>query len=246
MQISIQEKETIEDLQLNGLRLIQKKNSFRYGMDTVLLAHFARIGSKDTVADLGTGSGILPILLRGRNKGRHYYAIDILSEAVNLANRNARLNSLEEEISVIHANAADAADFIQPCSIDAVVCNPPYGHYAASLVSPNQEKAAARSQKEETLHHFLSGAFQILKGKGKIFIVYPAQQMLFLMKQMQLHHLEPKHFQLVYPAVHKPAYLVLVEGIKDAKPMLHPMPPLIAYEKDGSLTNELKSVYHLV
>ena len=239
------ENETIEDLQLNGLRLIQKKDSFRFGMDSVLLAHFADIRPQDTVADLGTGNGALIFLLYGRGKGERFLAVDILEEATDLVRRNAALNDMEERIVPIHADALDATDSIGTCNVDAAVCNPPYGQPNASLSSPVQTKATARSQERDTLDHLLYGAFRILKGKGSLFLVYPAPQMLFLMECLQSHHLEPKRFRLVYPRADKPANLVLVEAVKDAKPTLHPMPPLVIYEADGSLTKELKSVYHM-
>lgn len=245
MQAEIAEDETIEDLQLKGLRLIQKKKAFRFGMDSVLLAHYARIRPNDTVADLGCGNGILPILLKGRNKGKLFFALEIMKDAAELAQRNMRLNGLEEDITVVHTDVSEAGKYIKSCSVDAVVCNPPYGHPEASLISPNAEKARARSQKAETLDSFLAAAFTMLKGRGKIFLIYPAPQMLFVMKKLQEHHLEPKRFQLVYPAWSKPANLVLVEAVKDARPTLHPLPPLIVYNEDGSLTKELKSVYHI-
>ncbi len=239
------ENETVEDLQLNGLRLIQKKDSFRFGMDSVLLAHFADIRPHDTVADLGTGNGVLVLLLHGRNKGAYYYALDIQKEAADLTRRNAELNDLQDRMTVINADAMEASRIIGSCSVDAVICNPPYGHPSASLISPTETKATARSQNEHTLNHFLKGAFKILKGKGRLFLVYPAAQMLFLMKRLQENHLEPKRFQLVYPHEDKPANLVLLEAVKDAKPTLHPMPPLIVYNADGSLTNIVKSIYHM-
>lgn len=241
----LRENETIEDLQLNGLRLIQKKNAFRFGMDSVLLAHFADIRPDDTVADLGTGNGALIFLLSGRGKGRRYFALDIQKEAAELAARNALINQMEDMIVPIHADAIEASAYIGICTVDAVVCNPPYGQPEASLSSPSKAKAIARNQEKDTLDHLLKGAFEILKGKGRFFLVYPAPQMLYLMKRLQQHHLEPKRFQLVYPCAEKAANLVLIEAVKDAKPMLHPMPPMIIYQQDGSLTNMLKSVYHI-
>ena len=130
----IEEDETIEDLQLKGLRLIQKKNAFRFGMDSVLLAHFANIRETDTVADFGTGNGVLLFLLRGRNKGKQSYAFEIQEEAARMAERNVRLNGLDQSMKVIHADARDAMEYIQPCSVDAVICNPPYGLPGASLL----------------------------------------------------------------------------------------------------------------
>ena len=239
------EDETIEDLQLKGLRLIQKKNAFRYGMDTVLLADFAKIREKDVVADLGTGNGILPLLLYGRGRGSRYYALEIQEEAAELARRNAELNGLEERITVICADALEANRYIEPCSVDAAVCNPPYGLPDASLSSPKKTKATARNQQGDTLDHLFRGAFGILKGRGKLFLVYPAPQMLSVMEKLQAHHLESKRFRMVYPCADKPANLVLIEAVKDARPMLHPMPPLVVYREDGTLTDELKSVYHI-
>lgn len=240
----IQDDETIEDLQLKGYKLIQKKNGFRFGMDSVLLAYFADIKDRDIVADFGTGNGVLPILLHGRNKGDRYYAIEIQKEAADLALRNMKMNKLTDTVNIIHADVKNASDYIKSCSIDAVICNPPYSQPYASIVSPVKERAIARSQNEDTLNNILKSAFEILKGKGKIFIVYPVQHMLFIMKKMQDNHLEPKRFRLVYPNEQKKANLVLIEAVKDAKPALHSLPPLIIYQKDGSLTNELWSVYH--
>ena len=241
----IREDETIEDLQLNGLRLIQKKDAFRFGMDSVLLAHFADIRKTDTVADLGTGNGVLILLLRGRDKGKRYIAVDIQQEAISLAKRNITLNHLDDVAEAVHADALDAAGLIQSCSVDSVICNPPYGQPSSALSSPYASISIARNQGRETLDHILKGAFLMLKGKGKLFMVYPAAQMLYLMKALQQHHLEPKRFQLVYPYENKPANLVLIEAVKDARPTLHPMKPLIIYQHDGSLTNELKSIYHI-
>ena len=241
----IENDETIEDLQLKGLRLIQKKNAFRFGMDSVLLAHFANIRETDTVADFGTGNGVLLFLLRGRNKGKQYYAFEIQEDAARLAERNVMLNGLDQIMSVIHADARDALDYIPPCSVDAVICNPPYGQPGASLASPKETKSIARNQKEDTLDHLFKGAFSILKGRGKMILVYPASQMFSIMMKLRSHHLEPKVFQLAYPYLQKPANLVLIEAVKDARPTLHTRPPLIIYNRDGSLTNELKSVYHI-
>ena len=245
MSIILKEDETIEDLQLEGLKLIQKQDSFRFGMDSVILAHFAEIRENDIVADFGTGNGVLVLLLRGRKKGKSYYALDIQQEAAELTERNIRLNHLEDITTVIHTDAVYASKYIPSCSVDKIICNPPYGQPYSTLASPSKQKAIARNQDEETLDHFFTGAFSVLKGRGKIYIVYPAPQMLYIMKLLQKHHLEPKRFQLVYPYIHKPANLVLIEAVKDARPTLHPMKPLVIYEKEGGLTNELKSVYHL-
>ncbi len=239
------EDETVEDLQLGGLRLLQKKTGFRFGMDSVLLADFAAVRKDDTVVDFGTGTGILPLLLIGREKGRTFTAIEIQQEYCEMASRTMVLNHLEDRVSVVCGDAGDAYRFMEPCSVDAVICNPPYGIRGAALTSPFADRATARNQEEDTLSRFFTAAFRILRGKGKFSMVYPAPQMLQAMELMHKFHLEPKRFQMVYPQENKPANLVLIEGVKDAKPMLQPMAPLIIYDSNMHLTNRLKSIYHI-
>lgn len=236
--------ETLEDLQLRGLKLIQKKKGFRFGMDSVLLAHFAQIGPKDHVADFGTGSGILPLLLIGRGKGDIFECFEIQESAAEMAERTMLMNHLEDRVHIICGDASKAHEQLQPCSLDAVICNPPYGLPGAVLESPYTSRAISRNQDAHMLAGFLKSAFRILKGRGRFFAVYPASQMLHIMQQMQEAHLEPKRFQLVYPDAEKAANLVLIEAVKDARPTLHPMMPLIIYTQDHRLTNRLESVYN--
>ena len=243
--IWLRDDETLEDLQLGGLMLLQKKNGFRFGMDSVLLSHFADIRPDDTVADFGTGTGILPLLLIGRGKGKTFHAFEIQPEYCDMAERTIMMNHLENRVFIHWEDAGNAASVFGSCTADAVICNPPYGIPGAALVSPFSDRATARIQSENTLRSFFTSAFRILKGKGKISIIYPAQQMLQVMKLMTACHLEPKRFQLVYPRITKPANLVLIEGIKDARPMLHPMKPLIIFDEKQDLTNELKAIYHI-
>ena len=224
---------------------MQKKKAFRYGMDSVLLADFANIHPKDITCDFGTGNGILPLLLIGRGKGHFFHAFEIIDDSAELAQRNVKLNHLEDRIKIINDDVSEAFKYLDSCCIDSIICNPPYSQAASAIISPNANKATARNQKTDTLDIMFKSAFNLLKGKGKFFLVYPAPQMLFVMKKLQKYHLEPKRFRLVYPSLHKPANLVLIESVKDAKQTLHPMPPLIVYEGNGLLTSELKSVYHI-
>ncbi len=241
----VHDDETLEDLQLGGLLLLQKKTGFRFGMDSVLLADFAAVRKDDTVADFGTGTGILPLLLIGRGKGHIFRAIEIQEEYCDMSSRTMMLNHLEERVSVIRGDAGNADRMMEACSVDAVVCNPPYGIHGAALTSPFPERATARNQEEDTLRRFFTAAFRILRGKGKFSMVYPAPQMLQAMELMRRCHLEPKRFQMVYPQENKPANLVLIEGVKDARPTLQPMAPLIIYDGNMHLTNRLRSIYHI-
>ena len=244
-ELFLHEDETLEDLQLNGLVLLQKKNGFRFGMDSVLLADFADIKNNDSVVDFGTGTGIIPLLLIGRNKGKEFYGIEIQPDMAEMAERTIQLNGLTERFHLIAGDAEAADQFIPAGRIDAVICNPPYGQPGASLSSPYETIAISRNQKKDTLRKFFISAFRILKGKGKLFMVYPASQALFALRLLQESHLEPKKIRLVYPKAGKNANLILIEAVKDAKPMLQVLSPLIIYDKEQNLTNELKSVYHI-
>ena len=237
--------ERLDELQLGGMRILQKEQGFRFGMDAVLLADFARVGAGEDAADFGTGTGILPLLLLGRGKGRHYDAFELQEDMADMARRTMRLNGLEERVTV-HALPVERADeVVKPGSLGSIVCNPPYGVPGTTLRNPSDALSLARHQREEGLSAWLTMAWRLLRGRGKLAVVYPAPRMLEMMTAMERAHLTPKRFRLVYPAADKPANLVLIEAMKDARPMLHPEPPLIVYGEDGGMTRELKRIYHL-
>lgn len=237
--------ERLDDLQLAGMKILQKEDGFRFGMDAVLLADFARVEPKDVAADFGTGTGILPLLLLGRGKGRHIHAFEIQPDMADMAARTMVLNGITDKVTVHALPVEEALSVLEPCSVDSIICNPPYGTPGTTLLNPSDTLRLARHQTAEGLSAWLKMAHRLLKGKGRLSMVYPAPRMLELMQSMEQARLVPKRFRLIYPAAHKPANLVLVEAVKDAKPMLHPEPPLIVYEADGSMTEELKRIYHM-
>ena len=239
------ENERIDDLQLAGLRILQKKDGFRFGMDAVLLADFARVEKRDHVADFGTGTGILPLLLAGRGLGAQFDALEIQPDMADMAKRSVSLNGLTERITVHNVPVEEAESVIAPGTLDAIVCNPPYGIPGATLLNPAKTLSTARHQTETGLTDWYRMAYRLLRGKGRFHMVYPAPRMLEAMTALSKARLEPKRFRLIYPYADKPANLVLIEAMKDAKPMLHPEPPLIVYEKDGAMTAELKRIYHI-
>lgn len=241
----IQEGERVDDLQLCGMQIIQKENGFRFGMDAVLLSDFARIETRDRVADFGSGTCILPLLLAGRGRGLHFDALEVQADMAEMAKRSVRLNGLTERIDVHCCRVEEADRIIIPGSLDAIVCNPPYGVPGTTLLNPEKTLCTARHQSDRGLVDWYRMAYKLLRGKGRFHMVYPAPRMLEAMSALSKARLEPKRFRLIYPYADKPANLVLIEAMKDAKPMLHPEPPLIVYEKDGSMTAELKQIYHI-
>ena len=240
----MQPGESLDDLQLAGLRILQKERSFRFGMDAVLLADFVRMSARDRAADFGTGMGIIPLLLAGRDRGAHIDAFEIQPDMADMARRSVQLNGLQERIDV-HAMSVEQADtVVSPGSLDVITCNPPYGLPGTTLLNPSQALSIARHQPPDGLKTWFAMAYRLLRGKGRFAMIYPAPRMLEAMQALSAARLEPKRFRLIYPAAGKAANLVLIEAVKDAKPMLHPEPPLIVYEDDGSMTPELRRIYH--
>ena len=237
--------ERVDDLQLQGLRIIQKDGGFRFGMDAVLLADFARVEARDRAADFGTGTGILPLLIAGRGGAAHIDAFEIQPDMADMAKRSVRLNGLTERIAVHNLPVEQADNAVAPGSLDVIVCNPPYGLPGTTLLNPSAALSTARHQTENGLTDWYRMAYRLLRGKGRFTMIYPAPRMLEAMTALSKARLEPKRFRLIYPHADKPANLVLIEAMKDAKPMLHPEPPLIVYEADGSMTAELRRIYHL-
>ena len=236
--------ERLDDLQFAGLKILQKTAGFRFGMDAVLLSDFVRAEAQATVADFGTGTGILPLLMWGRGKGQRFEAFEIQREMADMARRSVALNGLSARIRVHEASVEEAPSLLAPGSVDVIVCNPPYGMPGATLHNPGLSKDLARHQDPRGLKPWFTAAYRLLRGRGRMALIYPARMMLSLMNDLSRAALIPKRFRLIYPRVDKPANLVLVEAVKDARPTLQPEPPLIVYEQDGTMTPELRKIYH--
>lgn len=235
--------ERVDELQQAGLRILQKEQGFRFGMDAVLLSSFVRAESRDRCADFGTGTGILPLLLADMGRAKSVDAFEIQPDMADMARRSVQLNGLEHIIR-IHALPVESADeVLAPGSIDVIVCNPPYGHHGTTLPNPAQTLSLARHQQKSGLTAWFKMAYHLLRGKGRMAVIYPAARMLEVMKDMEKAGLAPKRFQLIYPSAQKAANLVMIEALKDARPMLHPEPPLMIYEPDGTLTAPLRKIY---
>lgn len=236
--------ERLNDLQFAGLKILQKTAGFRFGMDAVLLSDFVRAEAQATVADFGTGTGILPLLMWGRGKGQRFEAFEIQREMADMARRSVALNGLSARIRVHEASVEEAPSLLSPGSVDVIVCNPPYGMPGATLHNPGLSKDLARHQDPRGLKPWFTAAYRLLRGRGRMALIYPAPMMLSLMNDLSRAALIPKRFRMIYPRVDKPANLVLVEAVKDARPTLQPEPPLIVYEHDGTMTPELRKIYH--
>ena len=245
MEMELLPGEELNDLHLNGLRIIQKQGGFRFGMDSVLLADFARIRSGDTVADFGTGEGVLPLLLWGRGKGAAYEAFEIQEEMAELARRNFALNDLAEQARVWAVPAEQAWEQLGWHSVNAVICNPPYGRSGTTVVNPDERRATARHQGPEGILPWLKSAERILRGNGRLALIYPAGELPELLNALNSCHLTPKRLRLIHPRADRPAKLALIDAVKGARPHLEAEPPLIVFDAENRWTAEVQRIYHV-
>ena len=241
--VKIREGERIDDLQRNGLRIIQRADGFRFGTDAVLLADFAGVKKGEHVADVGTGTGVLPLLLSARAEGTTFDAFEIQQDVADMAKRSVELNGLAECIRIHHADCRDAASLIghERCSL--VVSNPPYTKGGAGLVSPEQTRALSRSDSDCSIEEWITACGKLLKNGGRLCCVFPAPRFLELCDAMRAAHIEPKRVRFVVARESSSPKLVLTEGLKGGRPALHIMPMLITHDAQGNFTREMRRIY---
>ena len=237
--------ERIDDLQWMGLRIIQSPHAFRFGMDAVLLADFARPAAHSRVCDLGTGTGILPLLLYGRAPDITCDAVEIQPDAAERARRTMRLNGLTERITVHGRDLRDVKAFLPHAAYDLVVCNPPYSPEEASLPSPKPALRSARQEGTCTLSDVAAAAQWLLRHHGRLALMLPAARLTDAFDILRAHRLEPKRLRLVHAASHRPARLALIEAMLYAHPGLAVDPPLITQDADGKDSAEVRRIYHM-
>ena len=236
--------ERIDDLQWKDLHIIQSEKGFRFGMDAVLLSDFARVRPREHVVDMGTGTGILPILMSGQREDAVFTAFEIQPDMADMAARSAALNGLSERVRIVNADMRTAAMHIGYGSAHLVTCNPPYGKQGSTLKNSTESVTIARHEEESTIEEWAASSAAVLRNMGRLCMVFPAQRLLELTDAYRKARIEPKRIRMVYAKVDRAPYLVLLEGMKNAKPGLLWMPPLVVYEPDGTETEEIVRIYH--
>ena len=236
--------ERIDDLQFMRLRIIQSPDAFRFGMDAVLLADFARPRPGSKVCDLGTGTGILPLLLYGRAGRLSCDAVEIQPDAADRARRSMLLNGLEGDIAVHLGNLREIRSLLPHGAYDQVVCNPPYSPEAASLPSPKAPLRAARQEGACTLMDVCAAAAWLLKSRGRFALMLPAHRLPEAFATLRDFRLEPKRLRLVHASAARPARLALMEAMLNVNPGLRVEPPLLVKEADGTDSQEIRRIYH--
>ncbi|SJZ87407.1 tRNA1(Val) (adenine(37)-N6)-methyltransferase [Garciella nitratireducens] len=237
--------ERIDDLQRKGLKIIQNTQKFCFGIDAVLLAHFAAkdLNCQDKVVDLGTGTGIIPLLLWGMVGCQKILALEIQKDMVEMAKRSVALNGLQEKIEIIEGDIKNPPPELIPNTYDAIVTNPPYMESNKGIVNPTEGKAIARHEILCNLEDILYTAKRLLKPKGKFSMIHRSQRLVDILSIMRKVGIEPKKLRLVYPSPRKTSNLVLVQGNKGGKPHLVVEKPLYIYQQNGEYTQEIYEIY---
>lgn len=243
MEVEIRQNERIDDLQRNGYQIIQNPQKFCFGMDAVLLSGFVRVKPGARVLDLGTGTGIIPLLLEAKTQASQISAIEIQEESADMARRSVQLNGLEDKIQIVTGDLREADKFFNAASFDVITCNPPYMIGQHGLTNPDAPKAIARHEILCTLEDVVRSAAKLLKPGGFFNMVHRPFRLAEIITMMTRYRLEPKRMKLVYPYVDKEPNMVLIEGCRGGKSRMTVEKPLIVYKKPNVYTDEIYDVY---
>lgn len=239
----LKENERIDDLQRNHYKIIQDPERFCFGMDAVLLSGFARAKEGDRVLDLGTGTGIIPILMEAKTQAAHFTGLEIQHESADMAARSVSLNHLEGKIEIVTGDIKEAVSLFGAASFDVVTCNPPYMTEHHGLTNPEAPKAIARHELLCTLEDVISQAAKLLKPGGNFYLVHRPFRLVDIITLLRTYGVEPKRMKMVYPFVDKEPNMVLIEANRGGRPRLSVEKPLIVYKEPGVYTDEIYDIY---
>lgn len=243
MIIDLKDNERIDDLQRNGYQIIQKQNGFCFGMDAVLLSGFANVKPGERAVDLGTGTGIIPILLEAKYDGIHYTGLEIQEEVADMARRSVALNHLEDKLSIVTGDIKEASRLFGAASFDVVTSNPPYMNDAHGLKNPDLPKAIARHEVLCTLDDVTREASRLLKPGGRFYMVHRPHRLIEIITSLKSYGMEPKRMKMVHPFVDREANMVLIEAVRGGKSMIKVEAPIIVYKEQGVYTDEIYTIY---
>lgn len=240
---NLKERERIDELQRNGYKIIQNQKKFCFGMDAVLLSGFAKVKKGSVVLDLGTGTGIIPILLEAKTDASHLTGLEIQEESADMAKRSVALNQLEDKIDIRIGDIKEASTIFGMASYDVVTCNPPYMIGEHGLQNDNMQKAIARHEVLCTFEDVARETASVLKPGGKFFLVHRPFRLSEIIETLLRYKLEPKRMQLVYPYIDKEPNMVLIEANLGGRSRLTVEKPLIVYKKPNVYTDEIYDIY---
>lgn len=243
MTIKLKGQERVDELQRNGYRIIQDPGRFCFGMDAVLLTGFAHAGEEDTLLDLGTGTGIIPLLMEAKYHCAQLTGLEIQPESADMAARSVELNGLSDKISIVTGDIKEADTIFKSASFDCITCNPPYMIGQHGLTNPDEPKAIARHEILCTFDDVARQTAKLLKPGGHFFLVHRPFRLAEIMVTLAKYKLEPKRMQLVYPYVDKEPNMVLLEAVRGGKSRMTVEKPLIVYSEPGVYMPEIYDIY---
>jgi tRNA1(Val) A37 N6-methylase TrmN6 len=242
-EVSLKPGERVDDLHRNQYKIIQNTKKFCFGMDAVLLSGFVRVLPGERVLDLGTGTGIIPILLEAKTQGKHFTGLEIQEESADMARRSVAMNKLEDKVDIVVGDIKEAAAIFGLASFDVVTSNPPYMNHSHGIVNPGEAKAIARHEILCSLEDVIREASKVLKPNGRFYLVHRPFRLAEIINKLTEYKLEPKRMKLVHPYVDKEPNMVLIECIKGAKSMIKIEAPLIVYKEQNVYTDEIYDIY---
>ncbi|MBA4397348.1 MAG: SAM-dependent methyltransferase [Syntrophus sp. (in: bacteria)] len=241
--VVIKAGETVDQILEGKLKVIQKEKGHRFSIDALLLAHFIDLKESDHVLDLGTGGGIVPMILAKRWICGRIVGLDIQDDLIDMAGRSAVLNQVTDRVAFIRGDIRQIQAILEARSFDVVTFNPPYRRMHSGRMNPNVEKAIARHELKATLDDFLQAAAHCLKMKGRVFVIYPASHAVKLFSRMRTHRLEPKRTLPVYSNTASAGQFILVEGLKGGNEAMKVLPPLFIYAEGGAYTQAMQRIF---
>lgn len=243
MTIDLMDNERLDDLQRNNLKIIQKTDGFCFGMDAVLLSGFAAARAGERVLDLGTGTGIIPLLLSAKTEGEHFTGLEIQESIAEMAKRSVALNHLEDKIEIVNGDIKEASRIFGAASFDVVTTNPPYMNDAHGLKNPTEVKAISRHEVLCTLEDVVREGTRVLKPGGRMYMVHRPHRLIEIISTMTKYRLEPKRMKMVHPFKDKEANMVLIEAVRGGGSWLKVEAPVVVYKEPGVYTDEIYSIY---
>ena len=242
--MELKENERIDDLQCNGLKIIQNKKEFCFGIDAVLLSDFAKKTKKNAkVIDLCTGTGIIAILLTAKSNASKIIGVEIQEHIAEMAKRSVEMNSLGEKIEILNEDLMNLKNIIRAGTIDTITVNPPYKPKNSGIINEKDTKTIARHEISCTLEDIVKESARLLNTGGNLCMVHKVERMADIFVLFRKYKLEPKRMRLVYSKLNDPATLILIEGVKGGKPFLKMEPPIYVYENENEYTAQIKEIY---
>lgn len=238
----LKDKEKIEDLDLKGLKIIQNKDWFCFGIDAVLLADFAEVKRSSKVADFGTGTGIIPLLLEGRYSPKEIVGVEIQSEVAEMASRSIEMNDLSHKIKIINEDIKNYKN-IGAGEFDIVVSNPPYKKDNTGIKNPTDKKAISRHEILISLEDIIFSASKTLKSGGKLYMIHRPERLSHILLSLDKNGFAPRRLRFVHPKSGKKPTMLLIEAVRSGGDFLTIDPPLYVYNEDGSYTDEINKIY---